>query len=238
MIGHERFHREPIHERQIVILRILAVGEQSPDESAPDLFAGRALRGGGEEHPDERRGIALGELVQVGISFQLFFRRLLEQPLQTRLAFEGKLDPPRPDPFVRGLQAFNSGSGVESARNLQRPEGTDPGGGIGRTAGELAQGIGRSGGQPALRRPFLQDPPRVPAHELVLRRHQLDQFFRGQPGQIDARRLLLVVNDLVDAPVALVVAIVPGVVALVLVVPIDDQNRAILIVELVERLRP
>ena len=49
---------------------------------------------------------------------------------------------------------------------------------------------------------------------------------------------MAVVNNLVDAPIAPVVAVLAGVVTLVLVVPIDDVNRAVLVIELVERLRP
>src|SRR6266851_1808854 len=83
-----------------------------------------------------------------------------------------------------------------------------------------------------------QYPPRVPAQELVLRRHELHQFVVAQFGQVQPRRLLVVIDDLVNAAVAAVVAVLAGVVALVLVIPIDDIDRAVLVVELVEGLRP
>jgi hypothetical protein len=76
----------------------------------------------------------------------------------------------------------------------------------------------------------------VPAHKLVLRRHELHQLLVVEPGQIDTRRLLVVVNNLIDATVAAVVAVLAIVMALVLVIPIDDENAAVLIVELVEGL--
>ena len=75
-------------------------------------------------------------------------------------------------------------------------------------------------------------------HEFVFGWNQLDQLIIAELGQIDSRRLLIVVNDFVNASIAAVVAIFACVMALILVVPIDDIDRAILIVSLVQRLRP
>src|SRR6266571_2659050 len=78
----------------------------------------------------------------------------------------------------------------------------------------------------------------MPAHPLVFRRDEYHQLLIAQLLQIHLCQRLVVINDLVDSSVAAVVAVLTRIVALVLVVPVDDVNRAVLVVELVERLRP
>ena len=71
---------------------------------------------------------------------------------------------------------------------------------------------------------FLQHSPRMPAHPLVLRRDQFHQFFVAQLLKVHFGRLLVFVNDLVDAAVAAVMTVLAVMVTLVLVIPVDDVN--------------
>src|SRR6185369_10546315 len=56
--------------------------------------------------------------------------------------------------------------------------------------------------------------------------------------QINGGPFLFVVNDLVDAAIAAVVAVHARVVALVFVIPVDDEDRAVLVISLVKSLAP
>ena len=79
MIDHERFHRKPDHQRQVVIGGVLVAREQAADESGAELLARGPLRGGGDKQADQRRGIGLGQLVEVRISTQAGVIGLLNQ---------------------------------------------------------------------------------------------------------------------------------------------------------------
>ena len=85
---------------------------------------------------------------------------------------------------------------------------------------------------------LLQHASGMAAEPFVLRPHQRDQLVGSERGQIRAGHRLVLIDDLVDAAAGVIVAVVPTVVALVGVVPVDHENAAVGVEPLVEGLGP
>ena len=238
MLRHQRLHREPIHQRKIVILRVLVVSQQTLHQCGPQFFARGALRSGGDEETHELRRIALRHRVEIRVGIDPLLFNLAHQSPGNLAALERELNRPRANPLVAALGVLDRRARIESRCGMQRPQRAKLRRRVSTGRQLLLQRLGRCGLNAGRRRAFLQYPPRMTAQELVLRRHELHQLLIAQLPDVHARRLLLVVNDFVNASVAAVVAVLAVVMALVLVVPIDDEHAAVLIVELVERLRP
>src|SRR5436190_22572989 len=86
--------------------------------------------------------------------------------------------------------------------------------------------------------PLLQDPSRVPAVPVVAIKRELDQFLVGTLLEINSWEFYVAVADSEDTPIAPVMAVRIIVVALVLVVPINQIDRAVRAGLKVQDLRP
>lgn len=148
------------------------------------------------------------------------------------------MDGPGAEVFVGVAEQGEEKVLIGGLDGVEGPEGAEAE--PGRAGGVEFLAQSRGGGRAELSAvgAFLQHAPAMADREFLRVADGGDKGLVRETREVDPGDGLIAVDDFVDAPVASVVSVLAIVVALVFVVPVDDEHGAVLVVELVEGLAP
>ncbi len=221
---HERLDTVPDHQRDVGIVSVLFVPEE-PLRDGPSLLVGQALQPRGEVEADHRRGVLPGHRDEA-----------LVDPGRGLPVLQAELDGPGADVGMGAAQELQREGLADSARHVERPERPELPRNLGIGLQDLSEHRPRSVVEAPLRRAVLEDAAGGPYVPVVFPKLELHERFVGPLAEVHIRRLVVLVDHLVDAAVGAVGR--PLLVTRLLVVPVDEVGLAVRPIPEVDRPKP